>query len=142
MTGVWALLGAVLAVALVGVLLKRRDGRVRTTAGARPELPGPVRDLLVPGTPVTLLQVSTSFCAACRRAGALLGDLADRTEGLRHVELDVTGLPEVAKALGVLRAPTTLALDASGAELLRVGGVPEPDALTAALRPHLPGPNG
>ncbi|MGM1062574.1 TlpA family protein disulfide reductase [Saccharothrix sp. Mg75] len=157
MTGAWALLGAVLVVALVGVLLKRRDGRVRAPAPPRDggprdglprdglprdDLPREVRDLLDPGTPVTLLQVSTSFCANCRRAGALLGALAGRTEGLRHVELDVTDLPEVAKALGVLRAPTTLALDASGAELLRVGGVPRPDVLVAALRPHLPDPNG
>jgi hypothetical protein len=54
----------------------------------------------------------------------------------------VTDLPEVAADLGVLRAPTTLALDASGAELLRVGGVPRGDALIAALRPYLPPSNG
>ncbi|GAA1280910.1 thioredoxin family protein [Saccharothrix xinjiangensis] len=105
-------------------------------------LPGPVRDLLDPRAPVTLVQLSTSFCTTCKRTRALLADLADRTEGLRHVELDVTDLPEVARDLGVLRAPTTLALDREGTELLRVGGVPEPGELAAALRPHLPPPIG
>jgi hypothetical protein len=38
----------------------------------------------------------------------------------------------------VLRTPTTLAVDGSGTELLRVGGVPKRDELLAALRSHLP----
>ncbi|WP_158847037.1 TlpA family protein disulfide reductase [Saccharothrix deserti] len=141
MTGVWALLGAVVVVAVIGVALRVQNGRVRE-AKPRDGLPAPVRDLLAPDTPVTLLQISTTFCTTCRQTRALLEDLAGRTEGLRHVELDVTDLPEVAADLGVLRAPTTLALDASGAELLRVGGIPKRDTLIAALRPHLPDPIG
>ncbi|GAA1344908.1 TlpA family protein disulfide reductase [Saccharothrix algeriensis] len=141
MAGTWALLGSVALAAVIGVVLRVRAGRVRVT-GRAVELPEPVRELLDPPAPVTLVQLSTAFCAPCRHARALLADLADRTEGLRHVELDVTDRPEVATGLGVLRTPTTLALDASGAELLRVGGVPRRDALLAALRPHLPEPNG
>lgn len=139
MTGGWALLGAVVVVVVVGVLLRRRDGRVRTArGGVAVDLPQPVRDLLDPGTPVTLVQLSTTFCAPCRHTRVLLADLAERTEGLRHVDLDVTDRPEVATGLGVLRTPTTLALAADGTELLRVGGVPKRDALLAALRNHLP----
>ncbi len=141
MTGAWALLGAVAVVAVIAAVLRARDGRVRAP-GERESLPAPVRDLLDPDTPVTLVQLSTAFCTTCRQTRAVLEDLAGRTEGLRHVELDVTDLPEVAADLGVLRAPTTLALGPSGAELLRVGGVPKPDPLIAALRPHLPGPIG
>jgi thiol-disulfide isomerase/thioredoxin len=141
MTGVWALLGAVAVVAVIAVALRARDGRVRAAKPHR-GLPAPVRDLLDPGVPVTLVQLSTTTCANCRQTRTVLEDLAGRTAGLRHVELDVTDLPEVAADLGVLRAPTTVALDASGAELLRVGGIPKPDRLIAALRPHLPGPIG
>lgn len=141
MAGAWALVGAVAVVAVIALVLRARDGRVRP-AGAHADLSAPVRELLDPGIPVTLVQLSTTFCANCRQTRTVLEGLADRTEGLRHVELDVTDLPEVAATLGVLRAPTTLALAPSGAELLRVGGVPKPDALTAALRPHLPGPIG
>ena len=68
----------------------------------------------------------------------ILRDLADRTDGLTHAELDVTNLPDVATKLGVMRTPTTLALTADGTEVLRVGGVPKRDSLLDALRPHLP----
>ncbi|WP_367134391.1 TlpA family protein disulfide reductase [Saccharothrix sp. HUAS TT1] len=141
MTGVWALLGAVAVVAAIGLVLRARNGRVRA-ARPRGALPAPVRDLLDPDAPVTLVQVSTAFCATCRQTRSLLADLAARTDGLRHVELDVTDLPGVAADLGVLRAPTTLAFDRSGGELLRVGGVPRADTLIAALRAHLPNPIG
>ncbi|MFB9429083.1 TlpA family protein disulfide reductase [Streptoalloteichus tenebrarius] len=105
-----------------------------TAAGAH--LPEVVRAAL--GEGVTLVQLSSTFCAPCRHARVLLSDLADRTEGLRHVEIDLTERPELAARLRVYRTPTTLALDESGRELLRVGGVPKRDALLDALRPHLP----
>jgi hypothetical protein len=67
----------------------------------------------------------------------LLSDLAARTEGLHHTELDLTERPDLARELSVLRTPTTLAIDGRGTELLRVGGVPKRDQLLSALRPHL-----
>jgi thiol-disulfide isomerase/thioredoxin len=135
MTGVWALLGALAAAGAIGVLLKVREGRISRTKDSI-DLPAPVRDLLAPG--VTLVQLSTTFCAPCRHAKVVLRDLADRTDGLTHAELDVTNLPDVTTKLGVMRTPTTLALTPDGTEVLRVGGVPKRDSLLAALRPHLP----
>jgi thiol-disulfide isomerase/thioredoxin len=134
MTGVWALLGALAVAGAIGVLLKVREGRISRKDTV--DLPAPVRDLLAPG--VTLVQLSTTFCAPCRHAKVILRDLADRTDGLTHAELDVTNLPDVATRLGVMRTPTTLALRADGTEVLRVGGVPKRDSLIEALRPHLP----
>jgi len=135
MTGVWALLGALAVAGAIGVLLKVREGRI-SRREASVDLPAPVRDLLAPG--VTLVQLSTTFCAPCRHAKVILRDLADRTDGLTHAELDVTNLPDVATKLGVMRTPTTLALTSDGTEVLRVGGVPKRDSLIEALRPHLP----
>lgn len=135
MTGVWALLGALAVAGAIGVLLKVREGRI-SRRDVSADLPAPVRDLLAPG--VTLVQLSTTFCAPCRHAKVVLSDLADRTDGLSHAELDVTNLPDVAAQLGVMRTPTTLALTADGVEVLRVGGVPKRDSLLAALQPHLP----
>jgi len=66
-----------------------------------------------------------------------LSAIADRHDDLHHVELDVTHQPEVAHALGVMRTPTTFAYAASGAEPLRVSGVPDADALLDALQPHV-----
>ena len=139
MTGVWALLIALAAAGAIAVLLKLREGRVsrrsKPSADSLGDLPAPVRDLLTPG--VTLVQLSTTFCAPCRHAKVILRDLAYRTDGLTHAELDVTNLPDVAAKLGVMRTPTTLALASDGTELLRVGGVPKRDSLLEALRPHL-----
>ncbi len=138
MTGLWVLLAVVVVATAVGLLLKARNGRVRDAKPAPAgELPGPVTDVLDPASAVTLVQISTTFCAPCRHAKAVLEPLAGRTDGLHHVELDVTNQPEVAQSLSVLRTPTTIALTPDGRELLRVGGVPKGPELLAALRPHL-----
>jgi thiol-disulfide isomerase/thioredoxin len=135
-TGLWVLVAVLVAGVAAGALLKARNGRVRAAKPAR-ELPDPVAAALDPASAVTLVQISTTFCAPCRHAKAVLGPLADRTDGLHHVELDVTNQPEVAQSLAVLRTPTTIALTPDGRELLRVGGVPKGPELLDALRPHL-----
>ncbi|MGB3442900.1 MAG: thioredoxin family protein [Actinophytocola sp.] len=134
MTGVLVLVGTLVLATVAGLVMKSRNGRVRTTSASN--LPPDVQAVLSPGK-VTLVQLSTVFCAPCRHTRVLLSDLASRTDGLHHTELDLTERPELAKELSVLRTPTTLAIDRSGTEILRVGGVPRRDRLLAALRPHL-----
>lgn len=138
MTGVWVLLGVLVLGGVAGALLQARNGRIRAarSSAARPTLPARVSAALAPEG-VTLVQISTSFCTPCRHTRAILSALAEKTDGLTHVDLDVTETPEVAQALSVLRTPTTLALAADGRELLRVGGVPRGQELLEALRPHL-----
>lgn len=135
MTGVLVLIGTLVLASVAGLVVRARNGKVRETATAR-LLPADVRDALAPGG-VTLVQLSTTFCAPCRHTRVLLADLASRTDGLHHAELDLTERPDLARELSVLRTPTTLAIDERGTELLRVGGVPQREALLAALRPHL-----
>lgn len=160
MTGV-IVAGVTLAAAVVvGLVVRARNGRIRlsggsssadaapgsppdgTTPGKTPELdglPAEVRDALTDeAADVTLVQLSTTFCAPCRHTRALLTHVAERTDGLRHVDLDVTDKPDIARDLGVLRTPTTIAYARSGAELLRVSGVPKREELLAALQPRLP----
>jgi thiol-disulfide isomerase/thioredoxin len=140
MVGVLVLVGTLALATAAGLLLRARNGRVRVSAGAESAaesaLPADVRALLAPAG-VTLVQLSTTFCAPCRHTRVLLSDLAARTDGLHHAELDVTDRPELARQLAVLRTPTTLAISGDGAELLRVGGVPKRAELLAALQPHL-----
>lgn len=141
MTGVWVLLGVLVLGGVAGGVLRARNGRMRT---ARPgaavsslsSLPERVSSALAPEG-VTLVQISTTFCAPCRHTRAILSALSEKTGGLTHVDLDVTETPEVAHALSVLRTPTTLAFTSDGRELLRVGGVPRGQELLEALRPHL-----
>lgn len=147
-TGIVALVVAVVAALAFGLTWRVREGRVRrkrasgVTQTVYERLPDPVRERLSvdANTRVTLLQLSTTFCAPCRRAKILLTDLAHRTDGLRHVEVDLTDHPEWSAPLGVHRTPTTLALDDAGRELFRVVGVPRRDELVAALGPHLGDP--
>ena len=47
--------------------------------------------------------------------------------------MDVADRVDVARALGVLSTPTTVAFDRDGAEMLRVSGVPRADELRNAL---------
>lgn len=101
------------------------------------ELPEELRERVAGGERVTLLQLSSTFCQPCRHARILLDDFARRTEGVRHVEVDLTEHPEWSTPLRVHTTPTTLALDASGRELFRVGGVPRRQALAATLDQHL-----
>jgi len=136
-TGLWVLVATLVAAAAVGALLRVRNGRIRDAKPVARELPAPVTAALDPASAVTLVQISTTFCAPCRHAKAVLAPLAERTDGLHHVELDVTNQPEVAQSLSVLRTPTTIALTPDGRELLRVGGVPKGPELLDALRPHL-----
>ncbi|GAB3353514.1 TlpA family protein disulfide reductase [Amycolatopsis echigonensis] len=139
MTGVWVLLATLVVATAAGLVLHARNGRIRAAKpAARPRpLPAPVAEALDPESAVTLVQISTTFCTPCRHTRAILSSLAEKTDGLHHVDLDVTERPEVAQALSVLSTPTTLALDPEGRELLRVGGVPKGPELLEALRPHL-----
>jgi thiol-disulfide isomerase/thioredoxin len=136
MTGIWALIDTVVVATVPGLAWRAAQGKIRRRKQST--LPAPLRELVDPASSVTLVQISTAFCAPCRQARSLLSDLAGETDGLRHVEFDVTRRPEIATSVGVLRTPTTLAVDPRGMELIRIGGVPKRDTLLAALRPHLP----
>lgn len=136
-----AALVAVLAVATVlGLWLQRRAGRVRhrdATADGTPsgwELAGTDSG----GRRALLLQLSSPSCTPCRQAAVVLAGMAQRDAGLAHVEIDVADRVDVARALGVLRTPTTVLFDAGGTELARVSGVPRADELAAALPPAPP----
>jgi thiol-disulfide isomerase/thioredoxin len=85
------------------------------------------------GERATLLQFSSAFCAPCRATRRILGDVARTVPGVAHVEVDAEHNLELVRALGVLRTPTTLVLDAEGRELTRATGAPRPGQVLAAL---------
>lgn len=126
------LLAAVLAVACAfGQRRRIRDGRARATPGAPALSPD---DLGVPlGARGTLVQFSTESCAPCRSARRVLGAMAARLEGVRHVELDATEHLELVRVLDVRRTPTVLVLDSRGRIVSRVVGVPSAEELAGVL---------
>lgn len=124
----------------IGLALRARNGSIRRAAHestTQEELPVTVARALQRSGHLTLVQLSTAFCAPCRHTHARLAQLVERTSGLSHTAIDITDDPDLAQSLGVLRTPTTIAYDSSGRELLRVTGVPETGKLLEALQPHL-----
>ncbi|WP_424183403.1 thioredoxin family protein [Actinokineospora sp. G85] len=139
MTGALVVVATLLAAAAIGFALRARDGRVRAAGPGAVELvPDAVRAVLDPAAAVTLVQLTSAYCAQCGQAEKVLARTAAATAGLAHTTVDLTDRPELAARLAVLRTPTTLAVDSRGVELLRVGGVPKPADLLDALREHLP----
>ncbi|WP_141858118.1 TlpA family protein disulfide reductase [Kribbella jejuensis] len=131
--GLWVLVGAVVAGVVLSVLKAWVDGRFRgkseddvervTAAEVGGEL----------GERATLLQFSSAFCAPCRATRRTLAEVEGMVDGVRHVELDAESHLELVRRLDILRTPTTLILDATGAVVKRASGAPRKPDVIAAL---------
>ncbi len=112
-----------------GFAWQRRDGRLKQ---ARQRMT--VADLGQPlGARATLLQFSSSFCAPCRAARQLLADVAARTDGVAHLEIDVADRLDLVRRLDVRRTPTVFVLGPQGQITRRASGVPRRDDVLAAV---------
>jgi thiol-disulfide isomerase/thioredoxin len=130
---VWVLVGAVAAGVVLSALKSWVDGRFRgkseddvervTAAEVGGEL----------GERATLLQFSSAFCAPCRATRRTLAEVEGMVDGVRHVELDAESHLELVRRLDVLRTPTTLVLDSTGAVVKRASGAPRKPDVIAAL---------
>jgi thiol-disulfide isomerase/thioredoxin len=85
------------------------------------------------GEVATLLQFSTEMCAKCPAVHRTLSSIADVHEGVRHLDIDLTHRPDIAKHFQVLQTPTTLLLDRDGAIQTRFGGAPSREVLELEL---------
>lgn len=135
MTEVSALAAVAALVALAAWVLRARDGRIVATDAL---IAGPARARLgIPGNAAALVEFTTPSCHSCAAARAVLDDVASRHAGVRVVTADVGEHFDLARAHGVLRAPTTLVVDPGGRVRHRVHGVPDASRLEAALRAGL-----
>ena len=106
------------------------SGRLRAAPDARltaAELGQPL------GSRATLVQFSSAFCAPCRATRVLLADVAGKTEGVAHVEIDVTMRMDLARQLGISRTPTVFVLGPQGQITRRASGLPRRPEVDAAL---------
>jgi thiol-disulfide isomerase/thioredoxin len=85
------------------------------------------------GSRATLVQFSSAFCQPCRAARVVLADVAAKSEGVAHVEIDAESHLELVREVGILRTPTTLILDSTGRIAGRAAGVPRRAQVLAAL---------
>lgn len=136
MTAVVVVVGVLLVAAAVGLLLRYREGRVRATNDTA-VYPDSHDWLVAPGTPA-VMHFSAPWCGPCAAVrtvvATVVAELADAPLPPRDVELDISAAPELARQHRVLSLPTTVILDASGAERFRITGVPRPAELRSALR--------
>jgi hypothetical protein len=147
-SGAWIAVAAVVLAVGFGLWRAGTDGRFRGTHAVRqsepprtPEAPAtrpPGADLVTAaghslGERATLLQFSSAFCAPCRATRRVLGEVTALVEGVTHVEIDAEHHLDATRAFGILRTPTTVVLDASGAEVTRATGAPTRDQVLTAL---------
>ena len=137
--GLWVLVGAVSVGVVLSVLKAWVDGRFREKVRdvervSAAEVGGEL------GERATLLQFSSAFCAPCRATRRTLAEVEAMVDGVRHVELDAESHLELVRKLDIVRTPTTLVLDSTGAIVKRASGAPrKPDviaALATAIEPQ------
>lgn len=159
MTGVWVLLAVVAAATAFGLWRRATDGRMRAVdAAPRVGAPVPVADDAPPvdvetpdaahhggelltaddlGAPLgeraTLVQFSTAFCQPCRATRRILDEVAGAVDGVAHVEIDAESRLDLVRRLDVVRTPTVLVLDGTGAVRRRAAGLPRKPDVIAAL---------
>ncbi|QIS01502.1 thioredoxin [Nocardia brasiliensis] len=130
-----------LAALAVGLLLRRRDGRIRAAdvienGSARADL---LAAAGVTGAGPAVLHFSAEWCGPCaavRRVVAdVTGQLATSEQPPLDIEIDIDADPMLAKELNVLSLPTTFVFDSEGRERFRISGVPKVSDLRSALEP-------
>jgi thiol-disulfide isomerase/thioredoxin len=129
-------IGAIVAAAVVavaaagGLAWRRRDGRLKGTR-QQPLTGGDLGQPL--GARATLLQFSSAFCAPCRATRQLLADVAARTAGVTHLEIDVADRVDLVRLLDVRRTPTVFVLGPLGEIAQRASGLPRRGDVVAAV---------
>jgi thiol-disulfide isomerase/thioredoxin len=129
--GIAVVVAVLLAATAYGVARRGRSGRM-SDAAAETLTPHTIgTDAL--GERATLVQFSSAFCRPCVATRQVLGDVADRVPGVRHVEVDAESHLDLVRALNIASTPTTLVVDAAGVVRRRAVGVPKRDEVLAAL---------
>ena len=132
--GVAVMAAVLVAATAFGLVRRRRSGALRNARASAVEAAVTPADLGEPlGERATLLQFSSAFCRPCVATRHILDAVAERVEGVEHVEIDAEYHLDLVRRLGVASTPTTLLLDGAGVELRRAGGVPRRHEVLAAL---------
>ena len=118
----------VLAALVAGLVWRSRTGRSKKVSNGQQidlaEL-GATKNgqpITAFGERLTFLQFSSEFCSQCVQTARVYKDLEQHSEGILHIEVDITNRIDLAKKYNIFQTPTTLVLDASGRVTSRIGG--------------------
>jgi thiol-disulfide isomerase/thioredoxin len=135
-TGPVLLLVAVVLTGAVALLLRWKNGRFAAARGAVSHEPERLTAEQI-GAPLgeraTLVQFSSAFCAPCRATRVILADVAAAVPGVVTVDIDAEEHLQLVRDLDIMRTPTVLVLDASGAVTTRASGQPRREQVLTAL---------
>lgn len=132
--GLIALVVALGAATVLGVLLRRRHGGLRAAGGTDVPEALTEADLGAPlGERATLVQFSTAFCAQCRPARHVLRQVTEMVEGVSHVEIDAAARLDLVRRFHVMSTPTVLVLGPDGLVTRKATGVPRTADVIAAV---------
>jgi hypothetical protein len=111
----------------VGLLVRRREGTVRTQSQGRWE-PHELAAVGI-GEPrtdaaVRAVLLGSPTCAPCASVRRVLGEVGSERDGFTWVSVDAGEHLELTRTHHVMRVPTLFVLDADGRILARTSGVP------------------
>jgi thiol-disulfide isomerase/thioredoxin len=86
------------------------------------------------GSRLTILQFSTTFCAECRTAKAIIEDVVKDFKDISYVEVDAESNLDLVRRVDIRSTPTTIFLDSKGFDIARAKGAPKRDQLIKAIR--------
>ena len=136
MIGPVILVLALVATAVIALTMRRRNGRFAPrTADAPDDRQRLTADQI--GAPLgeraTLVQFSSAFCAPCRATRVVLSDVAASVAGVTTIDIDAEAHLQLVRDLGIMRTPTVLVLDSSGAITTRASGLPRREQVLSAV---------
>ena len=121
-----------------GVYRRYRDGKVYSPSTSAVDMSDSHLSQRVGsslGQVATLVQFSSAFCQPCRATRLLLDGIAQRVDGVAHVEIDAESHLDLVRELNVTRTPTTFILDRTGEVVGRAVGLPKRDDVLNWLAP-------
>ena len=163
MTGVWIVIGVLLAATAFGFWNRWSSGRIKesaapsTLAGITPAtdddpladiesdtVAAPVSALTSVldgrlGERATMVQFSSAFCQPCRATRRILEEVTTMVPGVSHVEIDAEDHLDLVRELDIRRTPTVLFLDGQGIQRKHASGLPRKADVIAALGEIIPG---
>lgn len=162
MTGVWVLLGVLLAATAFGIWQRTTTGRIKDVppvvaipgltpasdddppAEIEADVPGERSATLTRamagrlGARATIVQFSSAFCQPCRATRRIIEEVTAMVPGVTHIELDAEDNLELVRALDIRRTPTVMFLDAGGQLRKHASGLPRKADVIAALGEIIP----
>jgi thioredoxin-like negative regulator of GroEL len=129
MTDLLVLVAVLALTAAVALWHRSRQGRVSVVAGDRFDR----ARLEAPAGVSLLVEFTAPGCAPCVQARAILEGVVAEREDVALVLADVGEQLDLARAHGVMRAPTTLVVDAADRVRHRISGVPSSGDVHALL---------